>query len=98
MCQCLCEHEFPFLLPVLTVEVLTGGQLFHIIKKQQQQPLLFSYTSSDSAGCIWMSVIKSVFFRSCKWIKKFVLWFYIVGFVAKLVFKEKNPLSERRSN
>lgn len=64
---------------MLTVEVLTGGQLFHIIKKQQQQPLLSSYTSSDSAGYIWVSVIKSVFFRSGKLIKMFVFWFYIAA-------------------
>lgn len=31
MCLRLCEHHFPFLLPVLTVEVLTGGQLLQII-------------------------------------------------------------------
>lgn len=79
MCLRLCEHEFPFLLTVLTVEALTGGQLLHIIKKQQQQPLLFSYTSSDSAGYIWISVIKSVLYKSGKLSKKFVLWFYIVA-------------------
>lgn len=79
MCLRLCEHEFPFLLTVLTVEALTGGQLLHIIKKQQQQPLLFSYISSDSVGYIWMSVIKSVLYRSGKMSKKFVLWFYIVA-------------------
>lgn len=73
MCLHLCEREFPFLLTVLTVEALTGGQLLHIIKKQQQQPLLFSYTSSDSAGYIWTSVIKSVLYESGKLIKKFVL-------------------------
>lgn len=77
MCLHLCEREFPFLLTVLTVEALTGGQLLHIIKKQQQQPL-FSYTSSDSAGYIWTSVIKSVLYGSGKLIKKFVLWLYIV--------------------
>lgn len=79
MCLHLYEHEFPFLLPVLTVQVLTGGQLLHIIKKQQQQPLLFSYTFSDSTAYIWMSVIKTVFFRSGKLIKMLVFWFYIVA-------------------
>lgn len=88
MCLRLCEHEFPFLLTVLTVEALTGGQLLHIIKKQQQQPLLFSYTSSDSAGYIWISVIKSVLYRVANWVRSlsfgFILWL-----VTKLVFKEK---------
>lgn len=77
MCLHFCECDFPFVLPVLTVMVLTCSKLLHIMK-QQQQKKLFPYATSNSAVCIWMFVVRFALFRSEKLIKKlpfgFIWW------------------------
>lgn len=57
-CLRLCECEFPFLLPGLTVEVLTGGQLFILLKSNSNNPSFFLthlLIQLDRSGCLLLN-------------------------------------------